>query len=156
MFFSNPFYSETSEDTGFSLGINDALRYQWKFMFSAKESAVACDAIFIQFKLLFLWYRLSQVVRICLTPFQSLVMNYFYIQKELRGSAVCSWVYGTLKRSYLLRWTSRVCALTIVVQKVMYYSVLQKVASAPQAKNVRIGVILLNSTFLLSLNRRLL
>ena len=61
--FSNQFYSKTMEDQGFWLGWGVSL-WPWKiFMFNEPERGVARNAILIHLKLLFLWCKLSPVMK---------------------------------------------------------------------------------------------
>ena len=61
--FSNQFYSKTMEDQGFWLGWGVSL-WPWKiFMFNEPERGVARNAILIQLKMLFLWCKLSRMMK---------------------------------------------------------------------------------------------
>ena len=61
--FLNLFYSKTMGDQGFWLGL-DVNLFPWKiFMFNDPERGVARNAILIHLKLLFLWCKLSPVMK---------------------------------------------------------------------------------------------
>ena len=79
--FSNPFYSKTMGDQGFWLGW-DVNLFPWKiFMFNDPERGCARNAILIHLKLLFLWCKLSPVMKNSpKCKFSIMNMNFFNTQ----------------------------------------------------------------------------